>query len=84
MAIPQNGKHSKKPNINKISGSIQNKAEFSSLQIASHSDTPPADKIGFFFYSSQSIVFTLSECVIKVIKLKVSRFDCIRRMSEKS
>lgn len=34
----------------KISGSIQNKAEFSSLQIASHLDILPADKIGFFFF----------------------------------
>lgn len=51
----------------KISGSIQNKAEFSSLQIASHLDILPADKIGFFFFfnSSRSIVFTLSEHIIK-------------------
>lgn len=52
-----------------ISGSIQNKAEFSSLQIASCLDTLPADKIGFF-YSSQSIVFTLSERVIKPLSWK--------------
>lgn len=71
-------------NVIKISGSVQNKAEFSSLQIASHLDTLPADKIRFF-YSRQSIVFTLSECIIKPLSWKfqgLSMQEQLKRVTE--